>query len=237
MNELSMAVSPGLTMSSREIAELVCSRHDAVKRSIERCAERGAIDIPQLVGYLDSVGRSGQQEYLLDKRSSLIVVAQLCPEFTARIVDRWQELEAKLAQPALNPANLSRLQLIEIAMQAEQERMVLEQKVDEMTPIVHAHNRIATASEGAMCVTDAAKVLQLKPKQLFAWLSEHQWIYRRTGSITWIAYQNRIQSMLLEHKVTRIVRDDGSEKLIEQVLVTAKGLARLSEEMSLPIAH
>ena len=41
-----------------------------------------------------------------------------------RIIDRWQELETKQA-PALNPANLSRLQLIEMAMQAEQERMAL----------------------------------------------------------------------------------------------------------------
>lgn len=33
---------------------------------------------------------SGEQ----GKRDSIIVVAQLSPEFTARLVDRWQELEA-----------------------------------------------------------------------------------------------------------------------------------------------
>ena len=36
--------------------------------------------------------------YQFDKRSSLIVVAQLLPQFTARIVDRWQELKAQVAQ-------------------------------------------------------------------------------------------------------------------------------------------
>ncbi|QRG09274.1 Rha family transcriptional regulator [Xanthobacter dioxanivorans] len=35
--------------------------------------------------------------YQLDKRSCLIVVAQLSPEFTARVVDRWQELEQRVA--------------------------------------------------------------------------------------------------------------------------------------------
>ena len=85
-------------MTSREIAELTGKRHDSVKRTVESCVEKGVFDIPQIAGYLDSVGRSGQKEYHLDKRSSIIVVAQLCPEFTARIVDRWQELEAK--QPA-----------------------------------------------------------------------------------------------------------------------------------------
>ena len=42
------------------------------------------------------------------KRDSIVVVAQLSPEFTARLVDRWQELEAQVAKPALpdfsNPA-------------------------------------------------------------------------------------------------------------------------------------
>ena len=51
--------------------------------------------------------------YQLDKRSSLIVVAQLSPQFTARIVDRWQELKAQVAQqPATNhgqPLSLSQM--------------------------------------------------------------------------------------------------------------------------------
>jgi phage regulator Rha-like protein len=33
-----------------------------------------------------------QKVYLCDKRTSMIVVAQLCPEATAKFVDRWQEL-------------------------------------------------------------------------------------------------------------------------------------------------
>ena len=40
---------------------------------------------------------SGEQ----GKRDSIIVVAQLSPEFTARLVDRWQELEAQVRQPAI----------------------------------------------------------------------------------------------------------------------------------------
>ncbi len=37
------------TMSSQEIADLVNSRHDSVKRAIERLAARGVIDIPPMV--------------------------------------------------------------------------------------------------------------------------------------------------------------------------------------------
>ncbi len=33
------------------------------------------------------------------KRDSIIVVAQLSPEFTARLVDRWKELEEERSRP------------------------------------------------------------------------------------------------------------------------------------------
>ena len=36
-------------MSSAEIAELVESRHDSVKRTIERLRDRGVIDVPPMV--------------------------------------------------------------------------------------------------------------------------------------------------------------------------------------------
>lgn len=86
--------SPVTTMSSREIAELVEKRHDVTKLSMERLAEKKIIDLPPLVEYLDSLGRPAT-EYRIGKRDSYIVVAQLSPEFTARLVDRWQELEDK----------------------------------------------------------------------------------------------------------------------------------------------
>ncbi len=45
---------------------------------------------------------------------------------------RWRELEAIVAQPTLPPVNLSRLQIIEMALQSEQERLVLENKVGKL---------------------------------------------------------------------------------------------------------
>lgn len=86
------------TMTSREIAELVEARHDSVKRTVETLADKGVIDIPQSVGYLDEVGRGGQVEYVIGKRDTYVVVAQLSPEFTGRLVDRWMELESNETQ-------------------------------------------------------------------------------------------------------------------------------------------
>lgn len=94
-------------MSSREIAELLGTRHDHVKVSIERLATKGVFVQPAMRDEpgTDRMGRPRPtRTYLLDKRSSLIVVAQLSPEFTARVVDRWQELEERVAtyQKAMN---------------------------------------------------------------------------------------------------------------------------------------
>lgn len=90
------------TMTSHEIAELVESRHDKVKQSIERLAERGAIHLPPMAEYKingSPIRGIVGKEYRIGKRDSYVIVAQLSPEFTARLVDRWQELEAA-ATPA-----------------------------------------------------------------------------------------------------------------------------------------
>lgn len=93
---------------------------------------------------------------------------------------------------------------------------------------VDALERIAKA-DGSLCLTDAAKALQQRPKDLIAYLSSHHWIYRRAGGDHWVGYQQRLQSADLEHKVTTVLRADGTEKITEQVRMTAQGLAKLAK--------
>ncbi|EAA2953180.1 Rha family transcriptional regulator [Shigella boydii] len=94
------------SMTSVEIAELVGSRPDSVKRTIETLAKKGIIQFPQAVEIENkqSLGpRRFSSAYVFEgergKRDSIIVVAQLCPEFTARLVDRWRELEEQIRKP------------------------------------------------------------------------------------------------------------------------------------------
>lgn len=224
---MSELIIPAQTMSSVEIAELTGKRHDNVMRTALNLVKKGIIGSPQ-IEETDSQNKK-RMIYRLNKTESLNLVANLSPEFTARIIDRWQELESNAQPPStLNPTNLSRLQLLEMAMQAEQERLALEHKVEEMQPKVEALDRIASAN-GSLCITDTAKSLQMKPSILFKWLNEHGWIYRRVGGSAWIGYSEKITVGYLEHKVTVIHRDDGSEKVINQVLITPKGLIRLSQ--------
>lgn len=111
--------------------------------------------------------------------------------------------------------------------------LALEADLAEAAPKVAAYERLAS-SEGSMCLTDAAKHLQMRPKDLIQWMKTRRWIYRRAGTGHWIGYQDKIQSGLLDHKVTEVTRSDGSNKITEQVRVTASGLARLAKAMAAP---
>jgi len=115
--------------------------------------------------------------------------------------------------------------------------LALQEEVAALEPKACALDRISDA-DGCMCITNAAKHLQVRPGQLFSWLQENRWVYRRAGGKGLVAYQDRIQSGLLTHKITTVTDiHTGMEKITEQVLVTAKGLARLAVvfgSMSLP---
>ena len=86
-------------MSSREIAGLLGKQHSNIKISAERLA--AAKVIGTLAAQEFTHNGNAYTEYMLNKRDSLVLVAQNCPEFTARIIDRWQELEAAAKRPAL----------------------------------------------------------------------------------------------------------------------------------------
>jgi len=110
--------------------------------------------------------------------------------------------------------------------------IALEDTVKTQAPKVAALDRISTAN-GSVCITDTAKTLQIQPKILFQWMHASGWIYKRAGGGgSWIAYQNRLKQNVLEHKVTVVIRGDGSEKSTLQVLVTPKGLTVLSEKLN-----
>ncbi|AUR83882.1 Rha family regulatory protein [Vibrio phage 1.042.O._10N.286.45.B8] len=83
-----------LTMSSREIAELTGKEHKNVTRTIESLMS-GGILTAQVEPLSYEHRGNWYRFYELNKRDCLVVVARLSPEFTAAIVDRWQELENK----------------------------------------------------------------------------------------------------------------------------------------------
>ena len=96
MKDLTVATS---TMSSREIAELCGKRHDNVMTDIRNMLELLKIQSPEFLGdYKDDKGRT-YPCFNLPKRESLILVSGYDVVTRAKIIDRWQELEAQAITP------------------------------------------------------------------------------------------------------------------------------------------
>ncbi|HIF0531213.1 phage antirepressor KilAC domain-containing protein [Escherichia coli] len=172
MNEL--INGNAIKMTSIEISELVGSRHDKVKQSIERMAARGVIRNPPMVVFekINNLGLlRGVEAYVFDgeqgKRDSIIVVAQLSPEFTARLVDRWRELE----EAAVNiPKTLP--EALRLAADLAEQKMQLENQLAIAAPKVEFADRVGEAS--GILIGNFAKVVGIGPNKLFAWMRDHK---------------------------------------------------------------
>lgn len=123
MGHLMRTTGP-VTMTSREIADLTHKDHDNVRRDIRVMAEGLSLSLEEKVE--PSNGGRPSKVYLLPKRETLILVSGYSVELRARIIDRWQELEAGHAAPAA----LSRLDILRLAMESEQARIVAEGERD-----------------------------------------------------------------------------------------------------------
>lgn len=223
-----------VTMSSREIADLCEKQHFHILRDIEKMIQDigqssfGLADFE--AEYLDGQGKP-RKEYRLPKDLTVTLITGYRADLRYKVVKRLEELEGQAALPDLSdPAVLTQL-LIEHAgkrIEAEQRAAAAEAKVEDMQEDVAAHHRL-TKADGSLNITEAAKNLGIRPRDLFDWLSHNGWIYKRANSPTWLGFQTKCNLGLLEHKTTTVLRADGSEKITEQVRITAKGLSSLAK--------
>ena len=88
-------------MTSREIAVLTGKAHPKVTADIlNLCAALETDAAGFRCTYKDAAGRP-QVEYVLQKRETLILVSGYSVVMRAKIIDRWQDLERKAAEPAV----------------------------------------------------------------------------------------------------------------------------------------
>jgi len=141
----------------------------------------------------------------------------------------------------------SRTEILRMALGLSEERDALKAQATQhqatiavLEPKAQALDRLSDAT-GNRCVTDAAKVLGMRPTDLFEWLNQHKWTYRRPNGGAWIAYQDRIDGGFLVNKVItlpgKVVIVNGREETMpdrvkDRLLVTPKGLAHLGQLLS-----
>ncbi|WP_414717737.1 phage antirepressor KilAC domain-containing protein [Stutzerimonas kunmingensis] len=176
-------------MSSREVAELVGSRHDNVRVAIERLAERRVIALPAMQEK-PTAGRPAI-EYVFagerGKRDSIIVAAQLSPEFTAALVDRWQALEAQQA-PRI-PETLAEA----LRLAADQAEQIEKQQacIAIAMPKAEFVDRYVDGT-GLKGFRQVAKLLHAKENDFRTFLQDKRVIYRLRGE--WVPFAEHIDA-------------------------------------------
>ena len=179
MNQLIAQHKQNLTMSSRNIAELTGKEHKNVMADCRKLAgfyaetysaEKSA-QLVKSASYTDPTGRT-LPCYALSKDACLDLITGYSLPHRHAINQRWMEMEAQLAAPALpdfsNPAEAARAW----AAQYEQ-RAALEAKVAEDAPKVEFYHDV-TGSDNAIDMATVAKVLNrgIGRNRLFAFLRE-----------------------------------------------------------------
>lgn len=159
----------------------------------------------------------------------------ISPAFQLQVNQVFLDYRTGKLAPVAKPA-LTTIEILQLAMESEQERLRLEAANHELAlqmeaakPKVEALDLIATA-DGSLNLTEAAKALQQQPRKFNQYLSSLRWIYKRAGGKRRLGYQDKVQQGLLEHKVETITLADGSERLCEQVRITPKGLTKLAQQ-------
>lgn len=167
MTNLSIITSTEMTMGTREIAELLGKQHSNIKISAQRLAVSGVIGT--LATQEFSHNGNVYEEYRLNKRDSLILVAQNCPEFTAQIVDRWQELESQQRPQIPQTYAAALLEAGRLALEVEQKNHLLAVQA----PKVAFADRVAGDDKGVN-IGNYARAVGLGQNVLFRALREHR---------------------------------------------------------------
>ena len=203
-------------MSSREIAQITESRHSDVCVSIDRLMKKGVIRGYQAMPYTHPQNGQIYYEYHINKRDTYVIVAQLSPAFTARLVDRWQELENQQGIPQ------SFSQALRLA--AEQQE-VIEQQNHQLAiqapkvAFVEHYVEVGTTKS----LRETAKILSFPEKRLIECLERDRVLFRQSANL--LPYQDKQAKQLFVVKTG--TAEHGHN--FTQTRVTAKGIEWIAQ--------
>lgn len=212
------------TMSSREIAELCEKEHFHVKRDCEVVFRGLNLDASKFgCTYLDSMNRE-QTEYLLDEELTMTLITGYSILLRNRVIKRWKELEDK----ASKPVELSRMDLIQLALAAEQENQALKNHVAVLEPKAQVMDVIAD-TVNTYSIRDSAKTIGIQESKLIDFMLKKHWVYRENSRHRRLcAYAQRVEQKVMVNKVSQVIACVEGDKVYTQARITAYGLTRLT---------
>ena len=217
MNQL-IEMNGQMTMSTKEISDLTGKRHDNVMADARKML--GEIGSPEISGgYLDKQDRT-QPCLMLSKDETMCLVAGYSTELRFRIVKRWRELEE-----AQKPVELSRLEILQMALESERARIEVEAKLAIAAPKAEFVDRYVDAT-GTYGFRQVAKMLSVKENWLSEFLIDKGIMYRLSGRLT--AHSGHIDAGRFVPR-TGVAKNDHS---FTECRFTAKGVEWVAGEIA-----
>ena len=157
MSVFTVPVIPTMTMTSREIAELTGKDLGNVHRDIRAMLDELKKDGSDLIHPQEDKDLRGYTTcFHLNRELTETLLTGYSASARLKVIRRRHELEDQARNPI---AAMSRLDLIKLAIDVEEQRLELESKVVELAPKAEALDRL-TLADGSFCIRDAAKTLQ-----------------------------------------------------------------------------
>ncbi|MFZ4825677.1 Rha family transcriptional regulator [Pseudomonas putida] len=213
------------TMSSVEIAELTGKLHKNVLADIRTMLadlELNSADFS--AQYRDSTGRS-LPCFQLDREMTDTLLTGYSAKMRLAVVRRWRELESQVTQA--QPADLSKLEILQMALESEKARVLLTVQVEaQAKKIDHLENLF---KEGMSHVQFCKGLNGVNVMQVGHFLEGRNWLYNesKSGTRYRVAAYARDKYMT-EHQ--QEITPHGKEAFISYTpILLRKGAVRLYE--------
>ncbi len=157
----------------------------------------------------------------------------ISPSFQLQVNQTFLDYKAgtlyERAQPAFNPAQLSRMDILNLAMEAEKENHQLKEQIAQDQPKVEFHDSV-TESDQEIPISQAAKVLGTGEKRLFYFLREYGYLMTMKPDRN-IPYQRYIDQGLFKVRLSSYEHPEHGKTTYRKTMVTGKGLVRLGKHL------
>lgn len=229
MNNIVSIVNNEAVTTSLAIADGVGNPHKSVIRlirdNVNDFNEFGRVRFEMRP--FETAGGPQNKEYaILNEQQSALLLTYFrnndtVKAFKKALIKAFFEMRDALNNRKANPADMSRIEILQLAMESEQERIKLEHKIEEDAPLV-AFAKKVEVSPDAISVAKAAKIIGTGQRRLFSFLRQIGWVTRKNEP-----YQAKIESGYLDVKLGSWDHPDHGLQQAVTTLIRGKGLTKL----------
>lgn len=192
------------------------------------------------------LGGRPQKFAVLNREHAMLLMTymrntQIVRAFKKNLIKAFVDMENQLAaKPTFDPATLTRAEILQIALNAEEERLALEAKNKELEPKAEAYESFIDA-EGKYSVGAVAKMLGMGQNKLFREL-RNAGVLIAKGHLYNTPYQKYMHHF--DVKARTITHSDGRESVKHTTYVQPSGIDFIRKKLGLqtidpipPITH